>query len=116
MKYIFLNRINLQIKFLIFFFQNPNIRTRPEIIEPKLKIPESEPKYRIIRTCSISLYQNIIKFEIPDPNLNGYPNANHTVVYYFSFMMVRPEMTYIKLEATKIFFGFIACPSVTYSS
>ena len=49
MKVIFLDTRNLRNEKFNFFFQNLNIRTRSEITEPELKIPEPDPKYRNIR-------------------------------------------------------------------
>lgn len=46
-------------KNLIFFLRNQNIRARSEITEPKLKIPQLDPKSGIIRTSPIPLYRNI---------------------------------------------------------
>ena len=60
----------------LIFFQNLNIRTRSEITETELKIPEPDPKYINTRTGPTPLYQNTRKSEIPDPNPNGYPNAH----------------------------------------
>ena len=62
-------------KILIFFFQNLNIRTRSEITESELKIPEPDMKYINIRTDSIPLYRNTRKFKIPDRTRTG-PNAH----------------------------------------
>ena len=45
-------------KNLIYFFQNLNIRTRSEITESELKIPEPDPKFKNTRTGSTPIYRN----------------------------------------------------------
>ena len=66
MKVIFLNTRNLRNEKFNIFFQNLNFRTRSEITESKLKIPEPDPKYRNTRTGSTPLYRNTRKSEIPE--------------------------------------------------
>ena len=94
----------------LIFFQNLNIRTRSEITEPGLKIFEPDPKYRNTRTGSIPLYRNTQKFEIPDPNPNGYSNAHpyfepyYLVICYlylsYSLILVQFDQRIWKIKLT----------------
>lgn len=51
------------------------IRIYPKLSEPEVKILKSDLKSENIRMDYIFIYRNIRKFEIPDPNLNGYLNT-----------------------------------------